>query len=303
MPRILTLAFVLFLAAPAVAQAGTYHVYTCAAAGKVWANGAWKTTAASGVTVDASCAGNFIALTVPAGARMANNTSAALSFTSPAGTTIADFVLSRQIGYNNPVAEGTHRYFLLYTLGPTHFAGAGNFQDATRNALNAQRQWYGYPDGNVAVARSTVSRASFPALAGYHRRQRAPPARRLLQPRDAVLGGGRRRDQPHPARLRRDDQRPDAAGGDRRRLRPARGRRAQRLGPGDGDGHRRRRHPQGRAGRRHRTRWRPRSSARGLRGGPHRREPHLRLQPARAVPRASAARPCRPPRCPPASAR
>ena len=166
MPRILTLAFVLFLAAPAVAQAGRYHVYTCAAAGKVWANGAWKATAAAGVNIDASCAGNFIALSVPAGARMANNTSAALSFTSPSGTTIADFVLSRQIGFNNPVAEGTHKYFLLYTLGPTHFAGAGNFQDATRNALNAQKQWYGYPDNNVALARSTVSRASFPALAG-----------------------------------------------------------------------------------------------------------------------------------------
>jgi hypothetical protein len=47
------------------------------------------------------------------------------------------------------------------------FAGAGNYYDPTRNALNAQKQWYGYPDGNVAVAKSGVSRASFPALAGY----------------------------------------------------------------------------------------------------------------------------------------
>ena len=167
MPRLLALALLLFLAAPAAAQAGTYHVYTCAAAGKVWANGAWKTADVAGVVEDASCAGNFIALTVPAGARMATNTSSALTFTSPSGTTIADFSLTRQIGFNNPVADGTHKYFLLYTLGPTHFAGAGNFQDATRNALNAQKQWYGYPDNNVAIAKSTVSRASFPALAGY----------------------------------------------------------------------------------------------------------------------------------------
>ncbi|WP_028062533.1 carboxypeptidase-like regulatory domain-containing protein [Solirubrobacter soli] len=168
MSRRLTLAFLaLLLAAPATAQAGTYHVYTCAAGGKVYPNGAWKAVAASGVLLDSSCAGNFIALTVPAGARMANNTSAALTFTTPPGTTIADFALTRQIGFTNPVADGTHKYFLFYSLGPTIFAGAGNYADPTRNALNAQKQWYGYPDGNVAVAKSGVSRASFPALAAY----------------------------------------------------------------------------------------------------------------------------------------
>ncbi|HEY6889688.1 MAG TPA: hypothetical protein VI300_17955, partial [Solirubrobacter sp.] len=167
MPRILALACLLLLAAPAVARAGTYHVYTCAAGGKVYANNAWKTADVAGVTEDASCAGNSIGLSVPAGARMADNTSSALTFTSPAGTTVEDFSLTRQIGYTNPVAADTHKYFLLYSLGPTVFAGAGNYADPTRNALNAQKQWYGYPEGNVAVGRSTVSRASFPALAGY----------------------------------------------------------------------------------------------------------------------------------------
>src|SRR4051794_17086452 len=167
MPRILALAVALLFAAPAVASAGTYHVYTCAAGGTVYPNGAWKATAVAGVVEDSSCAGNSLALTVPAGARMADNTSAALTFTSPAGTTIADFAPTRQIGYTNPVAASTHRYFLFYSLGPTIFAGAGNYADATRNALNAQKQWYGYPEGNVAVAKSAVTRASFPALAGY----------------------------------------------------------------------------------------------------------------------------------------
>ena len=133
---------------------------------------------------------------------MANNTSSALTFTSPAGTTIADFALTRQIGYTNPVAANTHKYFLFYALGPTVFAGAGNYYDPTRNALNAQKQWYGYPDNNVAVAKSAVTRASFPALAGYKGDATTlAAARRLLQPRHAVLGGRRRRDQPHPARL------------------------------------------------------------------------------------------------------
>ena len=167
MPRILALAFTFFLLAPAAAQAGTYHVYTCSTAGKVWPNGAFKSSAASGVRTDASCAGGSIALNVPAGARMANNTSAALSFTSPSGTTIADFAISRQLRYANPVAADTHRYFVLYTLGATHFAGAGNFADGTRNALNAQKHWYGYPEQNAALGRGTVTRASFPALAAY----------------------------------------------------------------------------------------------------------------------------------------
>ena len=166
--RALALAILaVLLAVPAAAHAGTYHVYTCAAGGKVYPNGAWKTADVPGVVEDSSCAGNSIALTVPAGARMANDTSSALTFTSPAGTTIADFALTRQIGYTNPVAEKTHKYFLFYALGPTVFAGAGNYYDPTRNALNAQKQWYGYPDGNVAVAKSAVTRASFPALAGY----------------------------------------------------------------------------------------------------------------------------------------
>ncbi|MDA0161438.1 hypothetical protein OM076_14265 [Solirubrobacter ginsenosidimutans] len=167
MPRLLALAVLLLLAAPTVADAGVYHVYTCAAGGKVYANGAWKTADVAGVTEDSSCAGNLIALTVPAGARMADNTSSALTFTSPAGTTIADFALTRQIGYTNPIAANTHKYFLYYSLGPTIFAGAGNYADATRNALNAQKQWYGYPEGNVAVGKSTVALANFPALAGY----------------------------------------------------------------------------------------------------------------------------------------
>jgi hypothetical protein len=165
--RALALALLTLACIAPSARAGTYHVYTCAAGGKVYPNGAWRTTDVAGVVEDSSCAGNSIALTVPAGARMANNTSNALTFTSPAGTTIADFALTRQIGYTNPIADKTHRYFLFYSLGPTIFAGAGNYSNPVRNALNAQKQWYGYPNDNTAVGKSGVSRASFPALAGY----------------------------------------------------------------------------------------------------------------------------------------
>jgi hypothetical protein len=162
---VLALAFTALL--PAAAEAGTYHVYSCAAAGKTWANNAWKPSAAvPGVAADANCTGG-IGLSAGAGARANNNTYQVLSFASPAGTTIADFTLTRQIGFNNPIADGTHRYYMLYTLGATHFAGAGNCCNPTRDQLNALRSWYGYPENNFAIGRSTVTRRTFPALNAY----------------------------------------------------------------------------------------------------------------------------------------
>ena len=68
----------------------------------------------------------------------------------------------------NAAPAGTHQFFLYYALGATVFAGAGDYADATRNALNQQKQWYGYPAGTAHVARSTVTKASFPALATYN---------------------------------------------------------------------------------------------------------------------------------------
>jgi hypothetical protein len=155
------------LLTPATAHAGSYHVYTCGAAGKVWPNTAWRAVAAGGVTIDSSCSGNTIALSAPAGAAGVNNTSAALVFTSPAGTRIADFALDRRLDYTDTANANTHQFFVTYELGGV-FAGAGDYNDATRNALNKQKQWYGYPAATAHVARGTVTRASFPALAGYN---------------------------------------------------------------------------------------------------------------------------------------
>jgi hypothetical protein len=155
------------LLVPATARAGTYHVYTCAAAGKVWPNAAWRAVALSGVTIDSSCSGSSIGLSAPANATSANNTSAALVFTAPGGTRIADFALTRSLDYTDTAKANTHQYFVTYELGPTVFAGAGDYNQPTRAALNAQKQWYGYPMATAHVARGAVTRASFPALAGY----------------------------------------------------------------------------------------------------------------------------------------
>ena len=90
------------------------------------------------------------------------------TFAAPSGMTIADFTLTRQLTYRNGApASNTRRLYAIYKLGSTVFAGAGHYENATRNRLQTQGSWYGYPEANVVVPKSTVSRASFPALAGY----------------------------------------------------------------------------------------------------------------------------------------
>jgi hypothetical protein len=163
---LLALALLSF-AVPAAAEAGIYHVYTCAAGGRTYANNAWKvSTDVDGITEDANCAGG-LGLTAAAGARTPNNQYTTLAFTSPVGTSIADFSLTREIVFTNPTAAETHRYYLLYTLGSTHFAGGGDCCNPTRNALNAQQSWYAYPEGNFTIPRSSVGMRSFPALGAY----------------------------------------------------------------------------------------------------------------------------------------
>jgi hypothetical protein len=155
---------------PATAAAGTYRVYTCAAGGGQFANLAWGAVPSAGYVTDTDCTprGSLIGLRVDPAKAVPDNTAAALRVTTPAGTTIADFTLSRQLEYNGtPSVAGTHALYALYQLGPTVFAGAGYYSNAVRDALNAVKSWYGYPAGNVNLPRATVARAGFPALAGY----------------------------------------------------------------------------------------------------------------------------------------
>jgi hypothetical protein len=105
---------------------------------------------------------------VAGGARVPLGATGTTTFTAPPGMTIGDFTLTRQLTYRNGApANGTRRLYAIYKLGETVFAGAGHYQNATRDRLNAVGSWYGYPEANVVVPQSTVSRSSFPALAGY----------------------------------------------------------------------------------------------------------------------------------------
>jgi hypothetical protein len=152
-------------AAAAPAHAGTYTVFACGSYG----NRSWNSVPGPGITADESCPGSTtMGNTVSGGARVPLGSTGTTTFTAPAGMTIADFTLTRQLTYRNGApADGTRRLYAIYKLGDTVFAGAGHYENATRDRLAAVGSWYGYPETNVVVPTSTVGRSSFPALAGY----------------------------------------------------------------------------------------------------------------------------------------
>jgi hypothetical protein len=164
------IAFALAAGAPATAQAGTYHVYACAAGGGQFANGSWAGPQVAGLVVDTNCtpAGSLIGLRIDGGKAIANGASASLTFTSPPGTTIADFTIDRELDFDsNPSLDGTRPLYAIYFLGNTPFAGAGDYDTATRDRLRTFNAWYGYPAGDAHLTRRVTRLVQMGALLGY----------------------------------------------------------------------------------------------------------------------------------------
>jgi len=166
----LLVAVALAVGAPATAQAGTYHVYACSAGGSQYSNASWTGPAVAGMAVDTACApnGTLIGLRIDGGKTIANGASASLTFTSPPGTTIADFTINRELDFNsNPAASGTRPLYAIYLLGNTAFAGAGDYHTPTRDRLRTFNAWYGYPSNDAHLTRRTTRLRQMGALAGY----------------------------------------------------------------------------------------------------------------------------------------
>lgn len=157
-------------AVPAIADAGSYHVYTCAVGGKQYSNSAWTGSAVSGFAVDTNCtaARSLIGMRIDGGKTIPNGASASIAFTSPPGTTIADFTVDRELDYDsNPAMKDTRPLYAIYLLGNTPFAGAGDYDTPTRDRLHALNSWYGYPSNDAHLTRRTTRVSQMRALDGY----------------------------------------------------------------------------------------------------------------------------------------
>ena len=167
----LLVALAFAVAATPTARAGTYHVLACSTGGGQWGNGSWAGPPVAGLVVDADCtapAGTLIGLRIDGGKAIANGVSAGLTFTSPPGTTIADFTIDRHLDFDsNPPLSGTRPLYAIYQLGSTVFAGAGDYDNATRDRLRAYNAWYGYPQSDTVLTRRVTTLRQMGALSGY----------------------------------------------------------------------------------------------------------------------------------------
>jgi len=170
--QMLVLALLAAACAPATAEAGTYHVYACTAGGASWENRTWTGQPVPGLVVDTDCtaSGSLIGLRIDGGKAIANGAAASLTFTSPPGTTIADFTLDRLLDFHsNPPLQNTRPLYALYLLGGVPFLGAGDYHYPTRERLKDSGSWYGFPAANASVSRRTTSLRQFASLPGYKR--------------------------------------------------------------------------------------------------------------------------------------
>ena len=121
--------------------------------------------------VDTNCtpSGALIGLRIDGGKTVPSGASAGVTFTSPPGTTIADFSFVRLLDFNSsPPLAGTRPLYALYQLGGRTFAGAGDYDDATRDRLKPFGSWYAHPQGDAKLSRRTNTLRDFGALrAGY----------------------------------------------------------------------------------------------------------------------------------------
>ena len=134
-----------------------------------YANKSWTFSVPSDVWTTSTCSGSSgqIVLMMHGDTATPAGQAARMTFTPPAGALIRDFALTRQVYYYNPTRDsGTLPPYILYSWGGYQFSGAGEYDAATRDAINATGHWYGYPSGAFDTGAPTVEKASFGRLTG-----------------------------------------------------------------------------------------------------------------------------------------
>ena len=161
-------------------HAGIYACYAGGSYGTTARGTAWGAPGRAAPTAAARRQATRSATRAGGGRSPLDNTQGLPTFKAPAGMTIADFKLTRQLTYRNERRPRAPRAFAMYKLGSKVFAGAGDYDDRQANRLNAVGSWYGTGEQVVVPrARSALELLGAEGLQG--RRDLAVDRGRLLQ--------------------------------------------------------------------------------------------------------------------------
>lgn len=157
------------LAWAAPASAGTYDVHACGTPAEKFTNHSWAISVNGPQFASATCSASDARPYIWVGSS-ANNVysggqGASMTFSAPAGATIANFRIHRYILQFNPI-DGSPGHAYLYSLGQlgdTAFESTGHPDPAVRGPLGSR--WYS--SGEAYEGEATVTKDSFAALAGY----------------------------------------------------------------------------------------------------------------------------------------
>jgi hypothetical protein len=156
----------LFVTAPA--HAGTYVVRACDTPAGKFPNHSWSFGVSRYFGGAGSCAPDISTFIWNNDAAIPPGQAGAIAFSAPPGASIADFRISRNVYFYNPTVPAAPRSpYVLFQLGGTAFAGAGDTPE--REAVNAAApsHWYGYPSQAADTGQGWVALKDFPALKGY----------------------------------------------------------------------------------------------------------------------------------------
>jgi hypothetical protein len=164
-------ALIVLLALAASAHAGTYVVRACDTPAGHFPNRSWSYGTGQYFGGRGACAkaGEDLATFVwPNSAAIPPDVAGGLAFTAPPGAAIADFRIDRNVYFYNPtVPDAPRSPYVLFELGATAFAGAGD--TPRRESVNAfaPSHWYGYPSQAADTGQAWLALEDFPALKSY----------------------------------------------------------------------------------------------------------------------------------------
>lgn len=152
------------------ARAGTYVVHACGTPAGKFTNHSWTFDIAGPAsqfqtgTCSASDANPSMFLNSNANKTYDAGWGASMTFRAPTGATISDFSVHRYLFHFNPVDDNPGRDYLfdLGQLGPTAFELTGH--NPASDSIDPGHRYFG---GEAGQNEATVTRASFPTLAGY----------------------------------------------------------------------------------------------------------------------------------------